>query len=191
VKAFALIAALVLAGCSGGAPGPNDAASPPPVAPAGSTPPAFIPASPSAVPGVTAPPATRTTTLGSRLTLLRGGGATVDVNALEVADPAGGRAEPPEGSRWVAVRFELSNPEGPTYTETPADAARLIDGDGGVYAGWRTDPVRPGFGGEVSIREGDFERGFVTFSVPLGATLAAVRFTPDARSAPDTGEWRL
>jgi len=184
---------LVLAACgNAGDPGAGLPGSlVPSVVATGSTPPAFLPASPSAAPGVTAPPATQTTTLGSRLTLARGGGATADVNALEMADPARGRVGPPSGTRWVAIRIEISNPEGPAYSETPADAARLIDGDGRVYAGWRNDPVPPGFGGQIVIREGDFDRGFVAFSVPLGAAPKAIRFTLDARTAPDTGEWRL
>lgn len=115
----------------------------------------------------------------------------MDGNAIEVADPAEGAAPPPQGTRWVAVRIEISNPGGPTYRETPAEASRLIDTDGNVYAAWASDPVRPGFGGTASVRAGGFIRGFVSFSVPLAATPVSYRFTPDARTAPDTGEWRL
>ena len=180
---------LALAACGGGGSGgdtlPTFSSAP------ASTPPAFLPPTTPA-PGVTAPAATRTAALGSRLTLTRRDGrSTVDVNALEAADPADGRPAPPAGTRWVAVRIEISNPAGPTYTEVPADASRMIDTDGNVYAAWESDPVRPGFGDDATIRAGGFVRGFVAFSVPLNATPAAFRFTPQQRTAPDTGEWRL
>lgn len=181
---------LVLAGCGG----PGSAADPPRPSFSGvqsSTPPAFVPP-PTPDPGVTAPAATRTAEIGSRLTLSRAGGtASVDVNAIEVVDPAGGSASAPNGTRWVAIRIEISNPGGPSYRENPADSSRLIDADGNVYAAWTSDPVRPGFGGNRTVRAGGFVRGYVAFSVPLGAVPQSFRFTPDGRTAPDTGEWRL
>lgn len=187
---LALAAAVLLVACSnGGAPPASRPVSTPPAI--ASTPPALEPVSPAPVPGVTAPPPTRSTAIGSRLTLRRGDGSAIDVNAIEVVDPARGRVVPPEGTRWVAVRIEISNPGGPAYTETPADGARMIDAEGNVYAGWSDDPVRPGFGGDITIRTGDFERAFVSFSLPDGVRPHAVRFTPESRTAPETGEWRL
>ncbi len=167
--------------------------------PPGATPPATVPPSvppsvptPSRTPAPSVSPATQSARVGSRLTLLRTRSETVDVNVLEVADPArGARTPPPAGRRWVAVHLEISNPASPTYAERPRDGLRLLDRAGTLYAPAPGDPVRPPLASPITVRRGSFARGYLTFAVPTGARIASVRFTPGAATGPDTGAWTI
>ena len=152
--------------------------------------PATTSSSPSAKRSPSSHAVTQKGLLGSRLTLVRSGKATVDVNMLEIVDPVSSSERPKPGNRLVAVRAELSNPAGPAYQERPYIGLTLVDSAGALYrprASIAVDRQLPEF---FELSAGAFKRGLVPFEIPAGMHIQSVRFAPVAGRSADIGEWR-
>lgn len=129
------------------------------------------------------------------LTLKGKGGEQVAVTLKGFADPAQSDnkfMKPAAGKHWVAAQFELVNKGSGTYTDAPANGAKLVDTNGQNYTQTLANITEgPTFPGTVNLGAGEKALGWVVFSVPDGTKPKAVQYTLDSGTAKDTGEWVL
>jgi hypothetical protein len=133
--------------------------------------------------------------LGDPITL-EGADTKMVVTASNIADPAdvGPYDESlEEGSRFVAVDFQLKNVGETTYDDSPSNGAVLITRDGRqaqsslVSGGACGD----GFYASATISAGANRRGCIVFEVPGDAKVGTVQFTLDSGFGPQAGEWKV
>lgn len=133
---------------------------------------------------VAAQPAPTTPAIGRAVTLRTSAGAEIAVTPVKVLpvtqpDRATNPAEP--GTRYSAVLFLVVNVGAVTYPIDPVTSVIDLDGqDYGPAYGWTN--AGPSLAPE-DLPPGARERGYVTYLVPTGATLARVQFSTDTATA--------
>jgi hypothetical protein len=128
--------------------------------------------------------------LGETLTLSGLNGVAVAVSVAAVADPATGSIPPRLAHRHVAIRIRLENVGGVMYSDTPSNAAYLVDDAGHQHGADIADSVVPAIG-SPRISPGREETGFITFEVPEDVEPVSFLLTLNGGFGPDTGEWAL
>ncbi|MFE1412724.1 hypothetical protein ACFW6F_18230 [Streptomyces sp. NPDC058746] len=124
-------------------------------------------------------------------------GEQLDVTLMRVVDPAGPASviavsDAKADDRLVAVRFRLENTGAVVYKDSPAACAHLLDSAGRRFEGTDTATTAgTAFPDTVTLDPGDTAEGFVTFSPPQDAGLAAVQFALNGGLSDDVGHWSL
>ena len=120
------------------------------------------------------------------------GGETLAVTVTGVLDPLrGGGTHPLPGSRPVGVQITIVNRAGPTYDSTASGDVSVIVSRGAAAPLFVKSGVcqTPDADFESLIGAGETRSGCVGFSVPRGARVLGVRFSPHSR-APGSVSWR-
>ena len=133
-------------------------------------------------------------TLGHAITFSgRRSGAKITVTAVEVVDNAQGVDKfttPDPDKRFVAVRFRITNSGAVPYDDSPSKRAKAVDTAGQQFDAdiVTVTTAGPSLPSDTTIAPGQSASGFLTFQLPTGSTLAAVRFATDSGSG-STGQW--
>ena len=120
------------------------------------------------------------------------GGSTLAVTVTRVIDPLrGSRAATLPGTRAVGVQLTIANLSGATYDSTASgDVSVRLSRGAAAPLFIRSGVCRtPDVDFESLIGLGETRSGCVGFSVPRGARIVAVRFSPYSR-APGAVTWR-
>ncbi|MGK4582710.1 DUF4352 domain-containing protein [Kitasatospora sp. HPMI-4] len=121
---------------------------------------------------------------------------TADVTVVKIVDSPEGADEftkPEDGKRFVAVQFKINATGTKAYSDSPANGAKLLDGQGQSFSPTFSETkAGPGFsGGTADIAPGESGMGFITFEVPKDTRIAKVQFGLDSGMAPQTGQWTV
>ena len=126
--------------------------------------------------------------------VLRGArpGVRLRVTPLGAVDPAPGSEffRPQRENRLVALRVELVNVGTVVYADTTSNGARLVDGRGRTLRATILDAAEPGLG-RPRLRPGRRLVGTLSFELPKGVRLRALRLALDSGFGPETGAWTL
>lgn len=121
--------------------------------------------------------------------------AKLAVTVVKVMDPAhstDGFSNPSAGSRYAAVQFRIENVGTATYSDSPANEARVIDTLGQQFESdivLSTDAGPVFEGGTVALPPGGIALGVLMFGVPNASKIAKVQYSTTMFFAGSIGEW--
>jgi len=199
----AVVLALTLTACGGDdhtdtGPTPGD------TTPGDTTPGDTTPATPSAGrPAQEPAPATSTTpgrdtitaAIGEPIALTGLDGQRLTATVVTVVAPAPPEhadATPAAGSRYVAVRWRITNTGDIVVDDTPDSGSAVIDDKNRRFGPtYQSTGAGPEFPSGVIIPPGQSRLGYVTYSLPHDSAPRLIRFGPDSGFAPQVGQWEV
>jgi len=131
-------------------------------------------------------------TVGDTLALHTAAGHPFSVTLTQVVDPAqgSGSSTPPNGDRYVATVFKITNNSGEGISGNAAADANLVGANGNTYLPAHvTTATCAGNGSKYHLSSGSSATACVSFQLKTQVGLTKVQFFPAAGSASDYGEW--
>jgi len=149
------------------------------------------------VPTTSTTPGRSTTTavIGEPIALTGLDGQRLTATVVDVVDPAPAEnayATPAAGSRYVAVRWRITNTGDIVVDDTPDSGSAVIDDKDQQFGPtYQSTGAGPEFPSGVVIPPKQSRLGYVTYSLPHDSEPRLIRFGPDSGFAPQAGQWEV